>query len=148
MGENQGQPSGTVSLRCPEHLRHAAVPAAPRESCINPFLRVRLSLPPTPHHRGHPAPPRQIQGREVTRGHRLTGMGMRFIVLSCFFCCEKGKSITLRREGAGVALCTGEQRNGPQPKPSPNSFPPPRGRTSLARRSSRPPQQGKKTEKL
>lgn len=102
-----------------ELLQHAGTAW---ESCINPLLWIRLSLPPTPHHCDHPSFSAADQGGEVTRGQCLTGVGTRFIGLSCFFCCEKGKSITLTRKGAGVALHTWEQRHGPLPKPSLNSF--------------------------
>lgn len=116
----------------------------PGESCINPHLWVRLSGPPTSPHHNHPADPRTggHQGPPLYRG------GMRFTVLSCFFSRGKGKSIILTRKGAGVALSTWEQRNGPQPKPGLTSTPRCWGRTRLAPGSSQRPQRGTKTEKL
>lgn len=83
----------------------------PGKAGKNPLLWLGLPLPPTPHHCNHPASPQHIQGREVTRGHCLTGTEMRFMVLSCFFNCGKGKSITLtRKRRKGCSLPAGAEK--------------------------------------
>lgn len=101
----------------------------PGKAALTPSLGQAASSSHTSQH-SDPAPLLQLQGGQVTRGHCLQVMGMRFIALCCFFCCEKGRSITGIRRKQGDSL---------EPEPSLDS--------SLAPRSSRHPQQHRKTKK-
>lgn len=93
--------------------------AIPWESRINPFLWVRLSPRPTAHHCKHLA----LCSRSRSPG--ATALLWWAWALLCWAAFSPGKrerALLFTRKGAGLALYTWEQRNGPQLKPSLNSW--------------------------